>query len=251
MVELTAFSYHPEISGIHSMDARFKLLFLVLISLSSLSADPLALLILTVVLTAMIISIRLPFRAIVKELRYILFLLFLVFIARALSTPGVPLFQISILSVTGQGLYDGALVCWRLAAIITAGLLFVATTRISEIKVAVAWFLSPVPLIPEKRVSTMIGLIVRFIPVILSQAKETVDAQRARGIENRKNPAYRLIKLVIPITRRTFENADKLIVAMEARCYTENRTEPELISNRKDWFALFLVICLCILIIRV
>jgi len=251
MVELTAFSYHPEISVIHLMDARFKLLFLVLVSLSSLNADPLALLILTAVLTALIIITRLPFRAIVKELRYILFLLLIVFIARALSTPGVPLFQISIISVAGQGLYDGTLVCWRFAAVITIGLLFVATTRISEIKAAVACILSPVPLIPEKRVSTMIGLIVRFIPVILSQAKETVDAQKARGIENRKNPIYRLIRLVIPVTRRTFENAGKLIVSMEARCYTENRTGPELSSNRKDWFALFLVICFCILIIRV
>jgi biotin transport system permease protein len=71
----------------------------------------------------------------------------------------------------------------------------------------------------------MIGLIMRFVPVILDQAKETSKAQRVRGVENRKNPVYRLIKLAIPLIRRTFESADKLAVAMEARCYSENRTD--------------------------
>ena len=80
----------------------------------------------------------------------------------------------------------------------------------------------------------MIGLIIRFLPYILDQAKATADAQRARGVENRKNPIYRLIKFVVPLVRRTFENADNLAVAMEARCYSENRTDPELLSGRYD-----------------
>jgi energy-coupling factor transporter transmembrane protein EcfT len=127
----------------------------------------------------------------------------------------------------------------------------VATTRSSEIRAAVAWFLRPFPFIPEKRVSIMMSLIMRFIPVIFDQAKVTVDAQRARGIENRKNPMYRLKKLALPLMRRTFERADKLANAMEARCYTENRTDPELLSRRRDWIALFLVIGLCLIVIAI
>jgi energy-coupling factor transporter transmembrane protein EcfT len=90
----------------------------------------------------------------------------------------------------------------------------------------------------------MMGLIVRFIPVILNQAKETAEAQRARCLENRKNPLYRLVRLGIPLIRGTFEQADRLIVAMEARCYTENRTDPALSASRKDWIALLVVILL-------
>jgi energy-coupling factor transporter transmembrane protein EcfT len=91
----------------------------------------------------------------------------------------------------------------------------------------------------------MMSLIVRFMPVIFQQAKETLDAQRARGVENRKNPVYRLVKLGIPILRRTFERADKLALAMEARCYSENRTDPRLSSGIKDWITLFVVVFLC------
>jgi len=83
------------------------------------------------------------------------------------------------------------------------------------------------------------------VPVILNQANETAEAQRARCVENRKNPVYRLIRLGIPLIRRTFERADRLAVAMEARCYTENRTDPELCATRIDWMALVVMILVC------
>ncbi|MEE8553507.1 MAG: energy-coupling factor transporter transmembrane component T [Desulfobacterales bacterium] len=249
MAELTAFSFRPGASLLHELDVRFKLVFLVLISLASLKAALLALCVLTFVLIGVIIDIRLPIKVILKELRYFLILLLFVFIARALTTPGSPLIQFKAVSVTREGVHGGIIVCWRLLIIIMMGLSFVSTTRPSEIKAAVQWFLNPFPFIPAKRIATMMSLIIRFMPVILDQAKETADAQRARGVGNRKNPVYRLKKLVIPLMRRTFENADKLAVAMEARCYSENRTDPGLSSGIRDWIALFAVICLCIIII--
>ncbi|OQX05444.1 MAG: hypothetical protein BWK80_52175 [Desulfobacteraceae bacterium IS3] len=177
-----------------------------------------------------------------------------VFIARALSTPGKILTEIRIfvtLTVTEQGVYDGTLVCWRLLLIVVLGLLFTSTTRTSEVKAAVEWLFSPFPFIPGKRLGTMIGLLMRFIPMILNQVKETADAQRARGVENRKNPLYRLVKFVIPLMRRTFEDADKLILAMEARCYSENRTGPELSFGKKDGQAVFAVVLFIILLLTI
>jgi energy-coupling factor transporter transmembrane protein EcfT len=109
--------------------------------------------------------------------------------------------------------------------------------------------LKPFPWIPAKRISTMMGLIVHFIPIIIEQAKKTTEAQRARGVENRKNPVYRLKRFGIPLMRRIFERADKLVLAMEARCYSENRTDSLLSSGVRDWIALAGVVCLCLIII--
>ncbi len=81
----------------------------------------------------------------------------------------------------------------------------------------------------------MLGLVVRFMPVILEQAATTSDAQRARAGENRRNPIRRLTAFGIPLMRRTFETADNLAVAMEARCYSETRTDPRLATGRRDW----------------
>ena len=93
------------------------------------------------------------------------------------------------------------------------------------------------------------SLIVRFIPVVLGQMRQTLDAQRSRGVENRKNPVYRLVTLAIPLFRRIFEDADRLAVAMESRCFDEHRTDPELNASRADWAALVIVLLFSLLMI--
>ncbi|MEW6670559.1 MAG: energy-coupling factor transporter transmembrane component T [Thermodesulfobacteriota bacterium] len=247
MAELTSFSYRVGSSILSGLDARFKLLFLVLISLASTKAGLRAMLLASGAMLWMLSDVRLSLAAVLRELRYFLLLLVVIFAARALSTPGGVIFTTKLMTVTREGLFDGVLVCWRLLLIVLLGLVLTATTRPAEIRAAVEWILKPVPVVSAKRIGTMMGLIMRFIPVILNQAGETAEAQRARGIENRKNPAYRLIKLGIPLIRRTFENADRLITAMESRCYSESRTGPTLTAARKDWAALCVVIVLSLL----
>ena len=245
MAELTSLGFRSGKSLPHRLDVRFKLMFLILISLISLSSDFLSLSIFTCLVTALVIHCRLPLRSGFKGLRFFLFLLLLVLVARMLTTPGDALLEIKSYAVTRQGILSGVLICWRLVIIVLLGFIFVFTTRSSEIKAAVEWVFKPLTFIPGKRIATMMSLTTRFVPVILNQASETADAQRARGVENRKNPVYRLIRLGIPLIRRTFERADKLAVAMEARGYTDNRTDPELTATRTDWITLGVMILIC------
>ncbi len=246
MAELTSFSYQSGDSLLHHIDVRFKILIVILISLICLNLYLTGLAILTSLLLGLILHARLPLISGLKELRYFLILLLFVFVARVLSTDGPPLIVLRFISVSIQGLYSGILVCWRLAIIVILGFAFISTTRPSAIKAAVQWFLKPVPFIPEKKVALMMGLILRFIPVIFHQAGEIAEAQKARGVENRKNPIYRLTKLAFPLMRRTFERADNLVAAMEARAFTENRTDPELNLHKRDWICLIVVCFLSI-----
>ena len=95
----------------------------------------------------------------------------------------------------------------------------------------------------------MMGLILRFVPVIFNQAGATAAALKARAVENRKNPVYRLTKFGFPLMRRIFERADDLVIAMEARGFTENRTDPELAASKRDWIALMAVGCMSIIVV--
>jgi energy-coupling factor transporter transmembrane protein EcfT len=251
MAELTALSFQPGTSLLHKLDVRFKLLFLILISLVSLGGGFTGLGILTGLVTALIIHSRLPLKSGFREFRFFLIFLVLILVARMLTTPGTALVEIRSIAITRPGLTSGVLICWRLVIITLVGFLFVFTTPSSEIKAAVEWFLKPAGFIPGKRIATMMGLIARFIPVILNQAKETAEAQRARCVEYRKNPLYRLVRLGLPLIRRTFEQADRLIVAMEARCYSENRTDPALCATRIDWLALLIIIFICVWIVSI
>ena len=196
-----------------------------------------------------LMSAGLTFKTALKDLRYVFWLLLFIFIARSLSVPGSSVIEFKTVSVTREGLYEGAIICWRLVIVIMTGLSFVLTTRSLEIKAAVEWMLKPFPWIPAKRIAIMLSLILRFIPVIFEQAKKTAEAQQARGVENRKNPVYRLKMFGIPLMRRIFERADNLALAMEARCYSENRTDSLLSSGVRDWIALAGVMCLCLIII--
>lgn len=251
MAELTSFDYVSGNSLLHRSDPRFKILCIILLSLAILNVSFGGLGLLTVILLGVFFYARLPLASGLKELRYFLIFLFLIFCARALSVDGRAVIQFSYFTVSIQGLYSGILICWRLALIVVLGLAFISTTPPWAVKVAAQWLLKHVPLIPEKKVAVMMGLIMRFVPVILYQAAETAEAQKARGIENRKNPVYRLIKLGFPILRRTFERADDLAVAMEARCFTESRTDPELVAQIGDWLVLVAVGCLSIALLLV
>lgn len=248
MAELTAFGYRPGGSLFHRLDPRCKLFLLALISIATLGAAVPGLTLLTLVLLGLLVHIRISFFSLAAEIRYFLLFLTFVFLARLLSTPGDPLLSFYHLTITRQGIAEATVVCWRLLAVVLAGLVFMATTRPSAVREAVAWYLRPVPFIPENRVAVMMSLLMRFVPVILDQARETAEAQRSRCVECRKNPLYRLTRFTIPFLRRVFMDADRLVIAMTARCYTEDRTGPRLTAGKTDGYMLMAAVVLAVLI---
>ena len=130
------------------------------------------------------------------------------------------------LTATRQGLWQGTVVVWRLSMVLILGLIFISTTRPSELKAAVQWLLGPIPFVPATRAATMVGLIVRFIPVLHLQIRETRSALDARAGVRRPLSLKRLRYLVLPTMRRIMLAADQLALAMTARGYSENRTGP-------------------------
>ena len=249
MAELTAVAYTRGGSPLHRLDARVKLALLALLGLATVQAAAAELGLLSAALLGAARVAGLPMGRVLRELRYLLALLAAVWIARGLATPGDALLSAAGISLSRQGAIEGVLICWRLLLVAAAGILFVFSTPPTAVKAAAQWVLKPVPLVPEKRVAVMLALVVGFIPVILNQARETLDAQRARGIENRRNPAARLAFLAIPVLRRIFSDAEKLALAMESRCYSEDRSDPVLAAGRGDWLALAAGVSLWLLVI--
>ncbi len=247
MAELTSFSYRPGISLIHKIDARFKLLFIVIIGLSSLKASLSGILLLSLFIVYGLSRIGISLWQVVRDLSIFIFFLAFVFVIRAFSADGAVFINIFGMSLTYDGLIEGSLVCLRIVLMILLGLLFTSTTRTAEVKAAIEWIFKPLPFIPGGRVSTMTGLMMRFIPVILEQARETASAQKARSIENRKNPVYRMVKFSVPLIERIFYNAGRISMAMEARCYSDTRTGQKLQLKMGDWISLLVIISICII----
>jgi energy-coupling factor transporter transmembrane protein EcfT len=233
MGELTAIGFRPGQSLLHRLDPRTKQALLMGISVTSLWGELTSLALFTAVIMLSLNAAGMRIRRLIREIRYFLFFLCVVFGVRTITFTGgwMPAFSAE---VAGEAL----IVCWRLLIVVFMGVLLMATTRTSDIRAALAWFLKPIPFVDEKMAATMVGLVVRFLPVILFQGTEIADAQRARGIERRKNPLIRLMKFTIPLFRRVFLSADELAAAMQARCYSEHRTLPDLSFTWRDGLAM-------------
>ena len=242
----TSFKYHPRNTAVHKFNPKFKLIITAAscIALSYLRLFPL--LILLSIIIALINLSKIPLIKIKEIKPFILFLLF-VFIARLLTAQGETLFKIKFITITAEGITQAAQIVLKLTSVMLAGYLLIATTETFKIKTAIEHLLKPVPFIPEKKVSTMLGLLIRFIPLIISGIKETDAAQKARLADNIKNPVYRIKRLIIPSVTKRIKTANNLAIAMEARGYTENRTSRKITANKTDRIAL--VIGLTIIII--
>jgi energy-coupling factor transporter transmembrane protein EcfT len=233
MGELTAVGFRPGHSLLHRLDPRTKQALLMVISIMSLWGDLVFLVFFTAVMMLSLRAAGVRIFRFVREIRYFLFFLLFVFGVRTINfTGGWP----PALSAELAG--EALIVCWRLLLVVFMGVLLMATTRTADIRAAMVWYLKPIPVVDEKMAGTMVGLVVRFLPVILFQASEISDAQCARGIERRKNPLIRLMKFSIPLFRRVFLSADELTTAMQARCYSHHRTLPDLSFTWRDAMAM-------------
>ncbi|SDP33817.1 energy-coupling factor transporter transmembrane component T family protein [Desulforhopalus singaporensis] len=242
MGNITVIGFRPGKSLLHRLDPRTKQFFIVVLSLASLTGSVSFLGAATLVLVFLVYATGLRLLRILYEIRFFLFFLAMVFVVRTITFTGEWMVAVSSPAVIG----DAVVVCWRLLLVVFMCLLLMATTRIADMRAALIWILRPLPLVNENVAATMVGLLVRFLPLILLQAGETGEALKARGIEKQKNPVKRLTRLTIPLFRRVFLRADELVDTMQARCYSEHRTTPRLRFHQLDLVAAGGVFVMCL-----
>ena len=233
------FSYHAGNSFLHTLDVRCKCLLVCLISLSVVKADLAGNLVCLAFYILLLKGLGLGPVTVIRQMKGFLLFLMLIFLSRWVTTPGDAIQTVYGITLTRQGLADGGQTALAFLNIMLTGLALTATTRSMEIKTAVQWFFGPVPFIPERRVAMMMGLSLKFMPLILDNARQVSWAVHARCGHLRKNPVKRLIHRTWPLLKKTFKTADDLTLAMQARCYSEQRTDCRFHPNGKEgWVVL-------------
>ncbi len=134
---------------------------------------------------------------------------------------GCPVFD--VVPVTRRSLETAAVSCWRLALLLGYATLFTLVTSPRKLEEALAQLLRWLPCIPARRIGMMVSLTLRFLPLLLQQAREVRLAFRARLGEGRRNPVDRLRLLATPILRKSMVRADELSYALAARGYRDDR----------------------------
>jgi biotin transport system permease protein len=113
----------------------------------------------------------------------------------------------------------GFLVVLRFAVLLLLALLVTFTTRISEMIEVLERAFRPLAVFgvnPEK-LSLMLSLALRFIPLLFEKFQEIREAQRARGLDRN------ILALLMPLLIKTLRMAGDLTDAIDARGYDPDR----------------------------
>ncbi len=110
----------------------------------------------------------------------------------------------------------------RIAVLLLLAVLVTLTTRLSDMIDVIeraTWPLRHCGVNPSK-VGMMLSMAIRFIPLMMKNAREILEAQRARGLDRSA------IALLVPLLIKTLKMADNLADAIEARGYDAQREAP-------------------------
>ncbi|WP_188205191.1 energy-coupling factor transporter transmembrane component T family protein [Desemzia incerta] len=235
--------YIPGNSWIYRLDPRAKLLstifFIFVIFLANNWQTYLTLFIF--VLTAVLLSeIKMSF--FINGIKPMIWLILFTVILQVLFTGGGEVyFQWGILMITSQGLMNGVFIFCRFVLIIFMSTLLTLTTMPLSLTDALEYLMRPLTAlkVPVYEIALMLSIALRFVPTLMDETEKIMNAQRARGVDFGEGNVFQQMKaivpLLIPLFVSSFNRAEELATAMEARGYSggEGRTK----FRKLDWSA--------------
>ncbi len=224
------FAYRDRDTFLHCADARAKLAALVAVSLALTWASALATVAVGGAAYAAARSADVRGREILHDVRLVLLILVVGTAARALSDPdGV-----------AAGTAAGAVASGRFVVIIALAYVVSATTRTGDVRLAVEFFLAPVPRVNEKDWGTMFAAAARFFPLVFEESKRVQEARKAR-LGDKQGWYTRIRSTAFTLLTRSFRRADTLALAMESRGYDSDRSSLRSLEWRRGDTALVAV----------
>jgi len=130
----------------------------------------------------------------------------------------------------------------RVVPVLLVSAAFVRSTPVRDTRAAIQ---RTVPGRPGQLLGVGVALTFRFVPVVRADVRRVREAVRVRGGESRslRDRASRIVTLSLV---RALARADRLAVALQARCFAYNPTLPRLAFSRLDYPVLALAVLLAV-----
>ena len=213
------FVFKRVVSPFNRLDPRVRLLIAAEFFLLSLMAQ-------TIWQIVLLVGAILAISAVARSLRRI---------GRAVAFSGVfALFIFGVNFVLGLGLLHAILYAARFLAIISSTSVFFVTTSPDELEQIMKWMGFP------RDVVFAFVTAVRFIPVVMLDASQIMDAQKSRGLEFEKGSLLKRAKNLVPILGPLVVNSvvrsGELAEAMESRAYGSTPRPTSLYAMRATWY---------------
>ena len=246
--DITLGQYFPGDTIVHRLDARTKLILVVLYIVALFQSNGWVSYIAVLLATAACMALsQIKPATIFKGLKPMLFIIALTAALNMFYTQGTPIIPGWI--ITWEGIARSVKMILRIVLLITGTFLLTYTTSPIALTDGLELLLNPLKKIkvPVHEMTMMMSMALRFIPTLIEETDKIMSAQKARGADFETGSliqrAKALLPVLVPLFVSAFRRADELAVAMESRCYHggEGRTsmkQPKML--RRDWAALII-----------
>lgn len=235
MSAIKIYEYYNSNSVIHRINPIVKIIWLAVFSVLVLASDNLYYIItlLTITLVAQTLT-KIPLAALKQYIAYLFFFLIITLI---------------LIILTRENLLIGVLFLFKMSILIISAVQFTLTTTQKELLVSLIKLKVPYSF------AFALTIALRFLPTIIKEVKEIMDAQKTRAhklIFNILRPmksARSYIPIIIPLFIIIFTRSFELSLSSEARGFTPKIYEKQKLNFRfVDFCVLLILICLVVLL---
>lgn len=253
--------YVPYNTIIHRMDARNKIICLILFMVAIFipySSYPTTFIVsgsLLVLVSLLLLISHVSLGDIFKSLRVMWFFILVLLLVNIFipgKITGSIAFSVGKVNVYWNAIFQSLKIIIRLIVMVELTMVLTATTKPLELTYALEWFMKPLKAIkfPAHEVAMVISIALRFIPTLLDETDRIMKAQASRGVDFEHGKLSTRIKaivsLIIPLFVSAFQRSEELADSMEARGYDPRgkRTKYRVLKfHYRDIFC-FIVVCI-------
>ena len=235
-------SYVPESTPVSKVDARVKIVLLLVFTVAVFAAEGWgALLVWLLMLLLCARAAHIGAGTVLRSLRPVAFILLFVLCANLISCDGTATFVlIGPVGLDPAGGARGLAAALRIVLLVGSALVVSASTTSTELADACVRLLSPLGRlgVPVPELGCALSLALRFVPIVAEEFQRIRLSQRARGVDFDSGGLFDRIhawvSVFAPLIIGLFRRADSLADSMEARCYAGSARKPPMGLKRSD-----------------
>lgn len=223
--------YMPLNSIVHTMDPRAKIMILLFLMVAVfIPAGILGYVAIGVFILISLFLSKLQISFALRAMKPIIWMMvFLLVINVLVIKTGTLWIEWGWFSVYSDAVYQTLYIVVRLMFMIVMTTILTATTKPLDLTLGIEKLLKPFEKIglPAHIIAMMISIALRFIPTLIEETQRIMNAQASRGVDfengSLKEKVMSILSLIVPLFVSSFDRAEQLANAMEARGYDPNK----------------------------